>query len=195
MKSHEGSNPSLSAKKSSKLKGLLDFLFFANACCNRFLLVRTARFLLERRFLVLNRVRIRVCYLSPLGYIFPAASEIIRSRKKHSLFHCLCRGYLESVVEMGINICGSAEIRVPDPFLNLLQRHAISQQKAGATVAKIMKPHLWHSVFCYVLRKIRSQIVRAHLLSQLVHKNITVVIAVTPFMFCPIVSPVTIKKK
>lgn len=41
-----------------------------------------------------------------------------------------------------------------------------------------MKPHLRHPVFCYVLRKVLRQIVRAHALSQLVHKDITVVIVV-----------------
>ena len=45
-------------------------------------------------------------------------------------------------------------------------------------VAKIMKPHLRHPVFCYVLRKVLRQIVRAHALSQLVHKDITVVLVV-----------------
>ena len=45
-------------------------------------------------------------------------------------------------------------------------------------VAKIMKPHLRHPVFCYVLRKVLRQIVRAHALSQFIHKDITVVLVV-----------------
>ena len=79
---------------------------------------------------------------------------------------------------MGIDISGRAEIRVAEPFLDLLQRHAVGQQQAGVAMAKIMKPHLRHPVFCYVLRKVLRQIVRAHTLSQLVHKDITVVIVV-----------------
>ena len=79
---------------------------------------------------------------------------------------------------MGINIGGRAEIRVTEPFLDLLQRHAVGQQQAGAAMAKIMKTHLRHPVFCYVLRKVLCQIVRAHALSQLVHKDITVVLVV-----------------
>ena len=79
---------------------------------------------------------------------------------------------------MGINIGGRAEIRVAEPFLDLLQRHAVSQQQAGAAMAKIMKPHLRHPVFCYVLRKVLRQIVQAHALSQSVHKDITVVLVV-----------------
>ena len=35
---------------------------------------------------------------------------------------------------MGINIGGRAEIRVTEPFLDLLQRHAVSQQQAGAAM-------------------------------------------------------------
>ena len=45
-------------------------------------------------------------------------------------------------------------------------------------MAKIMKPHLRHPVFCYVLRKVLRQIVRAHALSQFIHKDITVVLVV-----------------
>ena len=79
---------------------------------------------------------------------------------------------------MGVNIGGRAEIRVAEPLLDLLQRHAIGQQKAGAAVTQIMKPHLGHTVFCYVLGKVLRQITRAHTLSQLIHKNITVVLVV-----------------
>lgn len=60
---------------------------------------------------------------------------------------------------MGINIGSRAEIRVAEPFLDLLQRHAVSQQQAGAAMAKIMKPHLRHPVFCYVPIKIESVMV------------------------------------
>ena len=35
---------------------------------------------------------------------------------------------------MGINIGGRAEIRVSEPFLDLLQRHAVGQQQAGAAM-------------------------------------------------------------
>ena len=37
---------------------------------------------------------------------------------------------------MGINIGGRAEIAMPQPFLDLLQRHAVSQQQAGAAVVE-----------------------------------------------------------
>lgn len=45
-------------------------------------------------------------------------------------------------------------------------------------VSEIVIPHLGHSVFCYVLRKVLRQIIREHALSQLVHENITVVLVV-----------------
>ena len=41
-------------------------------------------------------------------------------------------------------------------FPYLLQRHAVGQQQAGAAMTKIMKPHLRHPVFCYVLRNDRT---------------------------------------
>ena len=39
---------------------------------------------------------------------------------------------------MGINIGGRAEIRVAEPFLDLLQRHAVGRQKTGAAAPKLM---------------------------------------------------------
>ena len=39
---------------------------------------------------------------------------------------------------MGVNISGRAEIRVAEPFLDLLQRHAVSQQQAGAAIAAVL---------------------------------------------------------
>ena len=63
--------PSSPPKKSSKLKGLLDFPFLHSSLNLSIFPVRTACFLVK------NRVQIRFCYLSLLGYIFPAAPEII----------------------------------------------------------------------------------------------------------------------
>ena len=51
-------------------------------------------------------------------------------------FHCLRRSEFGRIVEMGINIGCRAEIRVTDPFLDLLQRHTVSQQQAGAAVVE-----------------------------------------------------------
>ena len=79
------------------------FLFCtAPQICRFFLLERPVFRVRTACFLVENRVQIRFCYLALLGYIFPAAPEIIWSRKKHSLLHGLRRGYFGSVVEMGI---------------------------------------------------------------------------------------------
>ena len=40
---------------------------------------------------------------------------------------------------MGINIGGRAEIRVAEPFLDLLQRHTVGQQQAGAAMPKLVE--------------------------------------------------------
>ena len=64
------------------------------------------------------------------------------------------------------------------PLLNVLEGNAVGQQQAGAAMAKIMKPHLRHPVFCYVLRKVLRQIVRAHALAQLIHEYKAVVFIV-----------------
>ena len=49
-------------------------------------------------------------------------------------FHGMRRSEFGRIVEMGINIGCSAEISMPQPFLDMLQRHAVSPQQAGAAV-------------------------------------------------------------
>ena len=93
-----GSNPTLSAKRVQQTQEFAG-LSFLPGFLNFPILALELRVLL-----VANRVQIRFCYFALLGYIFPAAPEIIRPRKKHSLLPCLRRGYLGAVVEMGITV-------------------------------------------------------------------------------------------
>ncbi len=57
----------------------------------------------------------------------PFAAEIHRLRQYHSVYHCLRRGQFGSVVKVSIDICCRAEIRMPQPILNLLERYAVSK--------------------------------------------------------------------
>ena len=46
------------------------------------------------------------------------------------------RSELGRIVKMGINIGCRAEIAMPQPFLDLLQRHAVGQHQAGAAMVE-----------------------------------------------------------
>ena len=74
---------------------------------------------------------------------------------------------------MGINIGGRAEIRVTEPFLDLLQRHAVSQQQAGAAMPQIMKANLPHTVLLQNQRKMLCEISGLHKFTDLVDIDIT----------------------
>ena len=57
---------------------------------------------------------------------------------------------------MGVDVRRGGKVAVPQPLLNVFEGDAVGQQQAGAAMAKIMKPHLRHPVFCYVLRNDRT---------------------------------------
>ena len=77
-------------------------------------------------------------------------------RQSQDIVHYICRGDLGLIIQMAVNIRRRANIAVAQPLLNLLEGNAVGQQQAGAAMAKIMKPHLRHPVFCYVLRNDRT---------------------------------------
>lgn len=49
---------------------------------------------------------------------------------------------------MRVDIGCGADIAVPQPFLNLLQTHAIGIQQAGTAMSQIMKTYLFQLVLC-----------------------------------------------
>ena len=55
-------------------------------------------------------------------------------RQSQDIVHYICRGDLGLVIQVAVNIRRRADVAVPKPFLNLLQRHAVGQQQAGAAV-------------------------------------------------------------
>ena len=55
-------------------------------------------------------------------------------------------GNLIAVIQMGVNIGGSSNITVSEPFLNILQRNTVGIQQAGAAVPKIVKTNLFQIV-------------------------------------------------
>ena len=59
---------------------------------------------------------------------YPFAAEIARFGKRHSTHHRLRRGELRTVIQMGVNVCRGGKIRMSQPLLNLLERHAVGKQ-------------------------------------------------------------------
>ena len=78
-------------------------------------------------------------------------------RQSQDIVHYICRGDLGLVIQVAVNIRRRADVAVPKPFLNLLQRHAVGQQQAGAAVPlrynydKPEKPRI-SRVFGYLAR-------------------------------------------
>ena len=66
--------------------------------------------------------------------LLPSAAEIARFGKRHSAHHRLRRGEFRTVIQMGVNVCRGGKIRMPQPVLNLLERHAVGKQEGCAAV-------------------------------------------------------------
>ena len=61
--------------------------------------------------------------------LLPSAAEITRFGKSHSAHHRLRRGAFRTVIQMGVDIRRGGKIRMPQPVLNLLERHTVGKQQ------------------------------------------------------------------
>ena len=61
--------------------------------------------------------------------LLPSAAEIARFGKGHTAHHRLRRGEFRTVIQMGIDIRRGGKIRMPQPVLNLLERHTVGKQQ------------------------------------------------------------------
>jgi len=77
---------------------------------------------------------------------------------------------------MRIDICRCAEVGVPEPFLDLLQRNTICQQQACTAMSQIVEAHFFHPMPLDVLGEIACQIIRFHSLAEFIHKDVPVVL-------------------
>lgn len=55
-------------------------------------------------------------------------------RQSQDIVHYICRGDLGLVIQMAVNIRRRADVAVAQPLLDLLQRHIVGQQQAGAAM-------------------------------------------------------------
>ena len=64
----------------------------------------------------------------------PTTSEVAALRQSKPCLHCLCRGDLGLVIQVGVDVRRGGEVAVAQPLLNVLERHAVGQQQAGAAM-------------------------------------------------------------
>lgn len=79
---------------------------------------------------------------------------------------------------MGVDVCRCGKIRVPQPVLNLLERHAVGEQEGGAAMPEIVEAHLFHAVPPDEGGKLGGQVIGLHPFAQLVHEHKAVVFVV-----------------
>ena len=79
---------------------------------------------------------------------------------------------------MSVDIRRSGKIRMPQPVLNLLERHAVCKQEECAAMPEIVEPHFLHAVPLDEGRKLRGQIIGLHPLAQLIYEYEAVVFIV-----------------
>ena len=63
---------------------------------------------------------------------FSLWARILRGCEAQNAKHGIRRAALALRIQMRVDVCCRAEIAVPQPFLNLLERHMVCQQEAGA---------------------------------------------------------------
>ena len=78
---------------------------------------------------------------------------------------------------MGVDVVGRAEIAVPQPLLNLLERHVAGQQEAGAGVAQVVEADAAQAVSLQHEAEIARQIFRLHPAAHLVDADVAFVAA------------------
>ena len=80
---------------------------------------------------------------------------------------------------MCVNIGSSADVTMPQPFLNFFQAHTIGVQQAGTTVSKIMKTYLFQLVLCQENLEMLGDEIGFHQFSNGIHIHVfQIVVAV-----------------
>ena len=86
----------------------------------------------------------------------------LTSFEAQTAHHGGCRILLGIRRQMGVNVGCGAEVAVPQPFLDLLQRHPVGQQQAGAGMPEIVEaddpqPAVFQQQIEVVRQKMRRQ--------------------------------------
>ncbi len=91
-------------------------------------------------------------------------------------FNGLSGGHLRAVIQMGVDVAGGADVAVAQPFLNVLQGHAVGVEQAGAGMAQIVEADAAHTVVFEKLREPLRQMSWLDPLAQIVDVDIIPVI-------------------
>ena len=74
-------------------------------------------------------------------------------RTFQSVHHCIRRGKLGIVVQVGIYVGGGREVTVSKPFLDLLHGNAVGKKQRCAAMPEIMEPDMPQAVLFKQSRK------------------------------------------
>ena len=80
---------------------------------------------------------------------------------------------------MCVNIGSSADVTMPQPFLNFFQAHTIGVQQTGTAMSQIMKTYLFQPVLCQQNIKMLGNEIGLHQFSNGIHIHVfQIVVAV-----------------
>ena len=99
-------------------------------------------------------------------------------RQIQDIVHYICRGDLGLVIQVGVDVRRGGKVAVSEPLLNMLKRHAVGQQQAGAAVSEVVKAHPAQAVTLQEFWECRGQIIGPHPLAQLVHKYKSIIFVI-----------------
>ena len=88
--------------------------------------------------------------------------------------------YLGAVVQVGIDIAGGADVAVTQPLLDVLERHAVGVEQAGAAVAQIVESDAPETVCFQESRKCLGQVSRPDTLTQGIDIDIVLIVLAIP---------------
>lgn len=77
----------------------------------------------------------------PLGFRLPILPPVLGQllRQRQCLLHCGGAELLGLGVQVGVDVRRGGNIAVAQPFLDLLHRHPLLEQQAGAAVPKLVE--------------------------------------------------------
>ena len=85
---------------------------------------------------------------------------------------------------MCVNIGSSADVTMPQPFLNLFQAHTIGIEQTGTTMAQIVKADTLHLVCDQKIREMLAQEIGPNPLSHRVYINQTEILSLSARVCC-----------
>ncbi len=101
---------------------------------------------------------------------------MLRLISREKADNCVRGSDFGRIIQMGIDITRSRNIAVPEPFLDVLQRNALSIQHACAAVPQVMEADWAHPMIFQKGRKCLREIVRLDQFSHFIDIDVVEII-------------------